>query len=411
MALTYLSSFDQYPPEGPVDSTASFALAGVLGDGWTAPLITDSHARYLAQAQAEIGRPPWGARQGRHAFIMRAASAIGGGGSTYDIDWTGGLLRSLPDKIHKRLYHIAFSCSELPKVARAHGNIMSFINDYDLVRGRIGVGPAGQLMVMPDALSVPGLSDTGVTIGGLNAQSAAGVIEPRTWYSLSIYMDTSGGEVAVDIYVGPIGAATKVLSVSGILDWPSAISPNPPDPEITQVNLLPFSAACTKFGSGGVIDADLTTRAVRDFVIHDDLGGVNDGPLGQITASWHPFRGARVDTGFTPTPGGSAIEDVLNDPDAATYETAVGPTAQADLIARPLARDVSHLVGAQVTARGSRSDSGAVVGTLGFADREDTETSGALAFTVNDLDTRVMVDAAMTAGAFSAGVARIERTA
>lgn len=308
MTIRYVTSMDQYGPAvGYREGVTAWHLGNdnLLGDGWSdVPRRSAGVFLPLLRGEYNIAAPTWGARAGDYALI--ADSADVSANSPWTKTGSESMRLTIPGATDTvRLIHFAFSISELPLFDRASGYIIDFLNTAGEIRGSLSVSPSGRLVVT-DGSALTCTDGSGVTAIPVSlVATSAPVIQAQTWYYLSIQITTNGvdGNVDLQVYIGDIVPANKVIDASGIA-FTNRASGKP----IEILGFLPAS-----FTGGGATGAtDQTIRAVRDIVIADTSGTYNNSLLGQCFVSAQEIRDEDAGGGWVPYPRRVISDGILD---------------------------------------------------------------------------------------------------
>ena len=300
MAIIYTCSFDHYgPATGTTDQIVGQWPIGddvLLGDGW-ADIPRAPVAQTRAFGTYDIVAPAWGARAGDYALSTDA--------NTYKLAGlgTGDRTRSpleclrltIPGSSQTtRLIHFAFSISSLPATDRRQGYICHFLDSDGLIRGSLYVTPSGRLGLV-DGGNIT--ADSGGAFTSLPTSlltSSAPVIFPETWYYFSIQITTNATDATadVDVYLGDITPANKVLSGTSLAFTDTDAGATTKN-NIDMLGFLPAS-----WSAGSELTDDPATRAIRDIVICDTSGSYNNTLLGQCFVSAQEMRTEDVGGGW-----------------------------------------------------------------------------------------------------------------
>lgn len=307
MAITYVCSFDHYgPASGTLTGVSEWHIGGdnFIGDGWIDfPRRLAVPGNSTISGSYNFAAPSWGARAGDYSLLADTVMVQGptfGSDIIKESNWSMRL--GIPGASSaRRLIHFAFSISELPSVALQTGYICDFIDGSNNIRGSLVVSPTGRLQV----IDFTGMTLDVSTQNLLNppnvlASSSAPVIQPQTWYFLSIDLDINvDGTADIDIYVGDIVPANKVIGATNLVFKATASN------NIDIVGFLPASLL-----PSGVSDG--TQRAIRDIVLADTTGVRNNSLLGQCFVSAQEMREEDLGGGWVANPRQNIGDGILN---------------------------------------------------------------------------------------------------
>ena len=284
MAIIYANSMDHYGPAVATNAVSSNSATWVfnpdiiLGDSWAGDPTAPSIPFFRGTGQMRLESPLWGSRRGDLSLVADSFEISPNTTTTTVITQLAsmGMRLVIPGaSASTRLVHFAFSCSDLPVVDTAHGQIAAFTTSGGAISFRLCVDTTGRLMITDSAP----LTTVGNTpVQGLPAillRSAAPVIQPLTWYYISMRIVKSVAGMALDVYIGDITAGSLVLTGTGL---------NVGTADILGITFLPTSFR----GAGG--QSDLTQRAIRDIVICNTAGSYNNDLLGQVFVSAQEMR-------------------------------------------------------------------------------------------------------------------------
>lgn len=304
--IFYASSFDHYGPAIGLAYTVHAATSGwdmdndsMLGDGFTNfPTFTainqaTSTIRTTAQGTLDLKAPSWGARRGDYALVAdgQTINLFAGisAAAQFTRPPTASTRIAIPGASDTvRSFHIAFGMDTLPTVDKAHGTICDFLDGSGNIRATLGVNPSGRLILVDGTPMMANFNDI-QTEPTLLAATAAPVISANTWYSLNIRVTTNGADANADveIWVGDITPANKVMDVSGVAFTDT--SPGQPAGVANNVDVLGLLPATLSPTNGSLV-IDTNERAVRDLVFHDATGSYNTTPLGQVFVAAQQMR-------------------------------------------------------------------------------------------------------------------------
>jgi len=295
MAIIYANSMDHYGAAVATAYVTSSSIRGwtfvppqLLGDGWTGDPVAATSNMASPQGTLRLEEPVWGARSGDRALIADAfrVSKTSLGGSSYNVQGTEAMRLVLPGAAETtRLIHFAFSCSDLPVLEIAHGMIAQFTNVSGRISFRLAVDTTGRLMILDGTDMVIQASEPtvngSVTKANVLLRSASPVIQPQTWYYLSMRVSITSAEAStIDVYVGDISAGNLVLSGTNLAIVASG--------GITGIGFLP--ASLNAFSTSADATPDTTQRAIRDIVVCNTAGAYNNDLLGQVFVSAQEMR-------------------------------------------------------------------------------------------------------------------------
>ena len=325
MALLYACSFDHYGPAVGTRVTSpqrQWHIGGnaFLGDGWGSfPRVTAPSFSMTFTGLYAFETPAWGARSGDYALTATGVwVGWGAGGGNYTKTGDESVRLVIPGASQAvRLIHFAFSISELPATDKADGYICDFLDSAGKIRGSLAVTPAGRLQILDGAPLTSGPGAPPVATPAALLVSSAPVIQAETWYSFSVQITTNGANsnADVDVYLGDITPANKVLSGAG-LAFTNTLNNN--------IGLLGFLPASNL----GDSVQDGTTRALRDIVICDTTGSFNASLIGQLFVSAQEMRTEDVGGGWVANPRENIGDGIL---DSETNNTGLRYTDHASL--------------------------------------------------------------------------------
>lgn len=282
-AVAYRNSDDDMGWDFTSDTTNVF----ILGDGFTNSPVGPSGNDTDVDGTWRVQAPPWGARRGDRALMADSPRVKNQtvGGETYSIGSASSMRMSIPGTTKvERIIHVAFSISSLPADSVAgKGHIVQFLDSFGNIRGRLAVNASGRLVIYDGAAIT--FNNTGNLTSDANVLvvSAAPVIAPETWYSLSIKITSNAlnSNVDIEIYNGDIIPANLVMNQAGVALTGTGFN------NIDALGWLPATGS-GKATSGVTIDTSI--RYVRDIVLCDDTGTYNNDHLGQVFVGAQQMR-------------------------------------------------------------------------------------------------------------------------
>lgn len=308
MAIIYVCSFDHYGlAAGTRDSsteTMNIGNNGLLGDGWAALPKSDAGSFLDLAGLYHIQTPAWGARSGDYALVNAAA-----GPTAFAIvsrTGTESLRLAIPGASQTtRLIHFAFSIDQLPSYERASGYICHFMDTDAKIRASLHVTPSGRLQLV-DGSTLSCNAAGPIALPTALLTSSAPVIQPQTWYFMSIRIVTNAvnANADFDLYIGDIVPANLVLSGTGLAFTDTDSGPTTKN-NIDVLGMLPMSW----IGTG---TAGSTTAAMRDIVIADTTGVRNNTLLGQCFVSAQEMREEDMGGGWVANPRQNIGDGILD---------------------------------------------------------------------------------------------------
>ena len=323
MAITYACSMDHYGAGDGTNQhstqpyTWSMPQDNMLGDLWSATpvMVTTSSGFWWPTGALKLQKPSWGARGGDRALIADSF-AIENNPSyptisdTYTLTGTECARLLIPGASSSRqLIHFAFSLSDLPSTDLTQGMICHFTTGAGLVAFTLSVTPSGRLQLQSFGTSTLNQDETISTDVVAHVTSSSPVIQPKTWYYLSIDITTTSGTPDthdVKVYMNGSGAGDIVLSDAAL---PASNNGN-----IEILGFLPASLQSYKAG----VSQDQTQRCIRDIVILDTSGSYNTSVLGNAFVAAQEFRTEAAGGGWTPQSRVYLSQGIL---DAVTNQT------------------------------------------------------------------------------------------